>query len=111
MKTNIVNFKNEANEFGYAHNSTIKLDIDDQMKFEFNINEFEPNKLIKAATTYFKPQIESWLISKFDKGVLTNGGCNSIEEWFGMGSYALMELGLKFNFHYSYSQTVMTIST
>jgi hypothetical protein len=107
MKTNIVTFKNEATKSGYVHNSTIKLDVDDQMKFEFNINEFEQSKLIIAATTYFKPQIESWLISKFDKDVLTNGG---IEEWFGIGSYALMELGLKFNFYYSCSQTVMTIS-
>jgi hypothetical protein len=108
MKT--VNYNNEPNDFGYVHDSAITCHpTAENILFEFDINEFEPHELIKAAVAHFKTEIEQWLIKTYDADVLTGEGYNGIEDWFGMGSYAIMELGLKFDFHYSDASTTMLI--
>ena len=106
-----VNYTNEANEFGYEHKSTISCDMTAcAIRFEFDINQFEPGELVDAALEHFTPEITEFITKNFGDDAITGDGYDSLAEWFGMGSYALMELGLQFDFKYSDAETTMIVS-
>jgi hypothetical protein len=103
---NAINFKSKANGF----DSTITLDsVSSKLIFSFDINEFEPHVLIGAALEHFHAEIDSWLQAHYGPDLTTAGGYKQLSEWFGMGSYSLMEIGLTFEFKYSGVDTTLTI--
>ena len=78
-----------------------------QLVFNCDINEFEPHVLLAAIKAQHSHTIKEWLRHHCDIDPDTFEG--GFDNWWGMGSVTVYELGLQFTFHYTQEMVVVTI--